>query len=436
MSNVLKISRIRALKRDVTLWAKVKILTFRWRHRSAVATSGRGSGPVKHLLILPSDPWTLVGAKGDEAMMRAVVDQLAAAEPEFKVTVAIATDQAATAARQLGFESICVWNEPWNLDETMERLLSIGADTVVVLGADVLDGYYSPLTAARLLATADLLVRHGLRGALLGFSFNNAPYHQLKKVFDGLCDRLVINVRDGVSLGRFRKFSSAHARLVTDSAFMLRADEASCRVAAVAEWVRTRRANGDKVIGFNIHPSLIRHADRAQVTELVKVTAMALENLTLSHQVSLLLISHDYREIGGDDLCLAPIYSELEKRLKERVFYPRDRMSAAELKGVAGLADGVVTGRMHLAIASLGMGVPVAALTYQDKFQGLFEHFRLPESLLLGPEDIVRHEKLSAMLQSFVTQLPQLQNAVAHALPHVTQAARANLHGLLRDLPS
>lgn len=426
---------VTALKNRVRLWVAVKVLTMRWIRESRRTAECQLTGSVKHLLILPSDPWTLVGSKGDEAMMRAVVQQLLAVEPQLKVTVVTATDEANSAARQLGFESVNAWSEPWNLKDTVTRLISLRPDAMVTLGADVMDGYYSPLSSLRLLATADLLVRRGVRGALLGFSFNETPNRQLKYVFDRVCVRLAVNVRDGISFERFRKFSSASALLVADAAFMLDADERSSRVLEIAAWVKRRRANGDIVIAFNIHPMLIRQASDVDVKTLTDSAIEALERFTQSRPVSLLFLAHDYRVRDGDDVCLEPVHLALQNTLEERILYPRNKMCAAELKAISGLVDGVVTGRMHLAIASLGMGVPVAALTYQDKFHGLFDHFGLPSSLLLKPQDAMRPEMLFALLGRFVAQLPQLRETVATALPRVRTASRKNLRGLLPNFP-
>ena len=43
---------------------------------------------------------------------------------------------------------------------------------------------------------------------------------------------------------------------------------------------------------------------------------------------------------------------------------------------------------MHLAIASLGMGVPVGCITYQGKFQGLIEGFFDLYDVCIKPEDV------------------------------------------------
>ncbi|MDR0242655.1 MAG: polysaccharide pyruvyl transferase family protein [Burkholderia sp.] len=427
-------SKLADLKQRLRVWLYVTRLTMQWRREAARRAADDAAAPGAHLLVLPCDPWTLVGSKGDEAMLRAVVERLRVANGALKVSVVTATPEAADAATRLGFQAVDAWREPWRLMDTVERLAALRPSAVVVIGADVMDGYYSPMTSLRLLATADLLVRRGVAGTILGFSFNRRPYRQLRHAFDQIDARLLVNVRDGVSLDRFRRFSSAPAELVADSAFMLQPDDASECVRRTASWVESRRAAGDVVIAFNLHPMLIRQASDADIAALVASAQEALLGLAARHRVSIVLLSHDYRGRDGDDTCLEPLHDALAATMSDRLCYPRARMSAAELKAISGQVDGVVTGRMHLAIASLGMGVPVAALTYQDKFQGLFSHFGLPDTFLLKPDEAMRATRLAAVLDRFVSELPQLRDQVHAALPRVKEASCRNLRGVIQAI--
>ena len=87
---------------------------------------------------------------------------------------------------------------------------------------------------------------------------------------------------------------------------------------------------------------------------------------------------------------------------------------------------------MHLAIASLGQGVPAACFPYQDKFEGLMVHFNQPESLLLSPEDALAEGRLAAFIDHFIAQLPACRATVAKLLPRVMDAAALNMAPLLR----
>ena len=133
---------------------------------------------------------------------------------------------------------------------------------------------------------------------------------------------------------------------------------------------------------------------------------------------------------NSDDVWLAIVHQRLEPLFPGRLRYPKDRFSAAELKQLAGNCSGVVTGRMHLAIAALGGGVPVAAITYQDKFAGLFEHFGIASEFLVSPGEVAQGKRFEDMLRGFVDELPALQAAVANKLPGVFALARKNLESI------
>jgi polysaccharide pyruvyl transferase WcaK-like protein len=55
-----------------------------------------------------------------------------------------------------------------------------------------------------------------------------------------------------------------------------------------------------------------------------------------------------------------------------------------EIKALSGQVDLVLTGRMHLAIAALGMGTPAFCTVYQGKFEGLMQMFEL-EGMTITP---------------------------------------------------
>lgn len=415
--------KLRAQYRD---WKQLRGMR---RAVDAYRPATRAALTLRRLVVLPSDPWTLVGAKGDEAMMQAVVARLRQQNPALEVAVVTATPQAEAAAGALGFASLPAWLCP--MDEGIRLIEAFDPDSMVVVGADVMDGYYSPVTTTRMLLMAEAAARRGVRVSILGFSFNTTPSDKVRPAFDNLSAAIAVNVRDRISLERFQRFSRAPSRLVADSAFMLLPDHAAADVRQVIEWAAQRRRAGEWVLGFNVHPMLFRAATPPQIAALIDSAVTALRRLCARKPVSLLLLSHDYRGTDGDHVCLGPIARALQPDLRSRLMYPTQAFSAAQLKALAGCTDGVVTGRMHLAIASLGMERPVAALTYQDKFQGLFAHFDYPQRFLLSPQAAADPEQLAALMEDFFEQLPALSAKVKQWLPQVTAASALNLDGWL-----
>lgn len=392
------------------------------------ADAARPPGALR-LLILPSDPWTLTGAKGDEAMMVAVTTQLRERHPDLQVGVVTATPQARAAAEALGMTAVPGFGRGFAQD--FASLRRFRPDRLLVVGADVMDGYYSPVLTAKLLVLADAMARRGVGAAILGFSFNAQPSRLLRPVFDRLSAAVAVNVRDQVSFDRLRRFTGTPARLVADAAFMLRPASPTPATEAVRTWASARRAAGDRVLGFNIHPMLVRASGAEDIAALARAAADALRRVAVQRAVSILLISHDYRGAQSDDACLAPLHAALAAEMGPRLMYSTRQCSAAELKTIAGEMDAVVTGRMHLAIATLGMGKPVAALTYQDKFQGLLQHFDYPQHYLLAPSGLADGQSLFHMVCRLIDELPVLTARVVERLPAVLAASRRNVEPLL-----
>lgn len=414
-----------SLRRRLGLWR-------RWRRdfgslsrAKAMRTTAASVNGLGRVLLVPCDPWTLIGSRGDEAMLCAAVDHYKALNPDLEVHVLTATSQASLAAKARGWVPHQIWVGRFDFGELMKSISSLAPSVVVLLGADVMDGYYSPGVALRILGIADLCARQGIPTTLLGFSFNKNPYKKLAGVFDDASESLCFNVRDEISLGRFLNFTRHSAQLVADAAFHL-SPFRSGKVSDLSEWLEGQRKSGNKVLGFNAHPMLFKKATPELLKNLVETCIASLSSSVSPSDYSLLMIPHDFRGEGGDGICLRPIYDALLPVFGDRIKLIDDELTAPELKAVAGELDALVTGRMHLAIAALGMGVPVAALTYQDKFQGLFRHFGLPDSLLLAPEQLQGPDALAHMLRGFLADQAKLKQQVGAALPGVKALSARN----------
>lgn len=103
----------------------------------------------KRIFIIPSDPWALQGAKGDEAMMEGAIGRIRRISPDVELAVVTATEQATRLAREKGFTPFLAWKRRFSYQDIVEALESFKPDVTLVLGADVMDGYYSPVNSAR-----------------------------------------------------------------------------------------------------------------------------------------------------------------------------------------------------------------------------------------------------------------------------------------------
>lgn len=411
--------RHRALSRALAEWRQL-----------ARATS---SGPVDPgcLLLVPSDPATLVGARGDEAMMTAVLEGVRVSTPLTKVLVLTATAEASAAARRADMEPLQVWRFDGDIASMVRAIDAHRPARVVAIGADIMDGYYSPGTTLRVLAIADLQRRRGAHVTITGYSFNEHPSPVLAAAFERVNAGVALNLRDPISLDRFRRFCRASPVEVADVAFLLTPDASAPEVADLATWADARRSSGQVVVAINLHPMLVKDASEAQIDALVTRVSQAMAAFSRDRSIAWLLLPHDFRGAQGDDVCLEPVERRLRSEPDVEVRRLHTALSAAQLKAVAACVDGVLTGRMHLAIAALGSGVPVGGFTYQDKFQGLLRHFDLPTDLLLSPAEMLEPQRIETLLARFVDALPALRAQVAAKLPHVRELSARNLEPLL-----
>ncbi len=427
------LGKLREMRRRRYRQARLDGLVREWRAAAARPAPGKtATAPVRRLAVLPADPGTINGSRGDEAMLCSTVQAVKRHRPDLVVGVITDGDAGAEAARSLGFEAIGGWRHDGSLTAPLAAIEAFGADGLAVMGADVMDGYYDLLRSARFALIADVAARRGLRSTMLGFSFNRSPVEDLARLFDLIGPATQVHVRDVPSLERFHRFTRARATLVADSAFLLEPAAANPRLDEVHAWAARRREAGDRVIAFNTHAKLYGIESEQQAAARLVPLAELLAELSTSCKVSWLMLPHDFRPATYDDMCLRPLAAALRGRLGERLMHPPSAWTAPEIKALCGSVDGVATGRMHLAIASLGRGTPVACQTYQDKFQGLFEHFGLPQELLLHDDAALDVHGLGTMLRDFIASLPALRELIQRKLPDVTSLAARNFEVLVR----
>ena len=403
----------------------IEVFNTEWNEAATAPRPHQQRPPFERILLIPPDPGTLVGALGDDAMITSAIETAQARHPGVQVDALTGTDAASDFARCRGITPIQIWQDVNFVSAFQKQLSSTRYDAVAAFGADIMDGYHDFLASAKIVSAVDLASRQGIPSTIFGFSFNGTPDQRLKAVFNRADDRIVFNLRDEVSYARFQDFSSAKSRIVADCAFLLKPLPIESDLEA---WINQQRALGRKVIGLNIHAMLFRDASASQIQAIIDRTAAALERADPA--TAFLFLPHDYRKLFADGICLAPIYDKIASSIGDRVRYLDGVHRAGALKGIAGRLDGVVCARMHLAIAALGMGIPTLCITYQDKFEGLFGHFELPEWLLLSPDAFISGD-LPGALNRFVDETSSLRQLVRERLPPVMALAEENLQTVL-----
>lgn len=390
--------------------------------RPVGAGNQRNKAPV--LVVIPSDPRTLVGARGDEAMLTAVRVEMQRRLPGLTATVLTESEEACKAATALKYSSKRILQ--LDLDDLVQQVLSMAPDFLVVIGADSMDGHYNPLRVVKILAVCDLLAHAGTKVVITGFSFVAKPSGYLRpSFFSKVSKDVLFNVRDNRSLERFQSYCDCSTQLVADVAFLLEPASTTQRFSAVEDWISTCQGRGKLVLGINLHPMLC--ADEQHHARLVEAAAQSIKIISEKCGAQFLLIPHDFREDVGDNRTLERIQALVPAEIAQSVY---GAPTAAELKHLVSKLDGLLTGRMHLAIAALGVGVPVAAVTYAEKFEGLFDHFGFRPSPTISPVACTEGGQLQSFLWDFVSSLSSHRERVQHALPRVRALAEHNLRGL------
>lgn len=141
---------------------------------------------LNRLLIVAGDPITLFGSAGDDAMITATVQNARASNPDVEIDILVDGTNFGDSALQRGFVTVDIFGKPDFIQALAQQFSVRKYDCIVVVGADVMDGYYHPLVSAKLLASADLAAAAGIKNVILGFSFNETPHPALAKFYSSL----------------------------------------------------------------------------------------------------------------------------------------------------------------------------------------------------------------------------------------------------------
>lgn len=384
-----------------------------------------------NIVIIPCDLEYIGGSRGDEAMIMGTIDYYKDKNADSIIYIACFNDNGKTYVNNLGIKNVrpldlsgCAYN----IYKSYKRIVSITPSGVAILGADCMDGYYSDYTSIYLLALHDILSSiSGCKSNLLGFSFNEKANPIVVKAFRRLSDNTEISIRDNVSLKRFVSKTNKKANLTTDVAFLLKPTVNFEGYVQLQNWINKKKKEDIRFIGFNFHPMLKSYSSEMEMKDDAIIVAKNLEYILKENlDIYIVLIPHDNRYRISDTLMLDYIYEFLKRNgVSNRVYYDTNVYHANQIKGLVGLLDGMVTSRMHLAIACLGQGVPVMSASYQGKFEGLFEHFGLSKYYILDSSKFLSND-FNRVFSIFYNELDSLKVRINNAIGMVLEMSRKN----------
>jgi polysaccharide pyruvyl transferase WcaK-like protein/glycosyltransferase involved in cell wall biosynthesis len=378
------------------------------------------------LVLVPAD----YGSLGDEAMVRGLLAYARESIPDWQIDL-LSIYGGEPWPRIAGVRDVltaCPGSYP--LSGWRDRLLAIAAryGAFAALGADVLDGHYSVDESRERLTIARIVAEAGLPTRILGFSINERPADAVLTDLRALSERASLCVRDPVSVRRLAARGIGNLTGVADLAFLMPPAESSPSTREVESWIGAQRASGRRIMIVSLSRLALVEAKGAGAATTLAEFADSIVTLMSTRRTSVLVMPHDLRAgPAGLDHDVA-IAMRLVDLVKARAgddhcasFVPT---TAPDAKRIAGMADLVVTGRMHLAIAALGMTTPVVGIGYQSKFEGLMAHFGRDGAVV----DARRLEGMGLrdVCGEALARAPATRAAVAARLPQVMALARAN----------
>lgn len=386
-----------------------------------------------HCLIVPP---TSTGSLGDEALLSGLTGRLRELGITSITSLSIYTknDQWIDQSKEIDDEIIL----PYFINDLTYshkiRLLAkaINTDYCFVVGADVMDGAYLEKHSLNRVFIAHLLADFGIPTTICGFSFRENAPASIADALSGTPDNLKVMMRDPVSLQRIRNQGVFKAELAADLAFLLRADGSEL-TNNICAWSNKQRSLGKPVIGININhltfPQKPYSASSA-VQTFVNLSAYIAKEL----DAAILFIPHDSRTDHSDWILCNQAMDDL-KTLNDRVeaYCLPECASAHEVKGITKDIDFVISGRMHLIIASLSQGTPACGIEYQGKMLGLFELFGSPELRVTSNDYYENPEAHYRVITDFIKNRAIYRSRIKEHLPAVLALSAKNFSAITTD---
>lgn len=402
--------RILASGRDFTLAALTRA--------ASPARKARGS-----LLVPPAPP----GSLGDEAMVVATLNALA--ERGISGVAMVGPDDGRWSECLGPVESLDVKRLlPARGRQILDPVRRLSRySRLFVLGADVVDGSYGPhANPARALQLLRLAALAGLDCRLLGFSYSSraAPWatDRLRRLPRGV----QLLVRDPRSLARLAPVVGGRARLVADVAFLLEPAGLAERAAAAFAWIAEQRALGRLIVAVNLNSFFV--SDFASPDAMIATYKEALEAVAREAcPIAVLSVGHDRRG-GVSDMTLAERFCEAIAPRIPASCLP-EGVTAGEVRAASALVDLALSGRMHVTIGCMAVGTPVASITYQEKFEGLYEMWGLSD-LWIDRTAAGDPRQLCLLVRRLLARRSEVAETLRSGRGEIVRLARLNFEGV------
>lgn len=378
------------------------------------------------LLIIPSDPYLLTSSVGDQAMIGSIIGYWEKRNPGLELYFATADAPADMAARRFNGHCIRMMGKDISMTRVAQIMQRHRFKIVVLMGADGMDGSYDPSFSAAQLMVLDIAARTGADCYITGFSISKIFHPDVVDIFGKIDSSIHINLRDPLSLERFETETGRKANQVADVAFLLK-PETTPLVQKLIQYINIKKDVGKTTIIVNFHPLLLELTERGNFEELIKCFSSTLIDVSQRINTSIILLSHDNRGESSDFIALKPLYDIIKIYLKDDVIFIEEQLVASEIKALVGSVDMVISGRMHLMIASLGSGTPVLGIDYKDKMEGLLTLLGLDTASLITADAILENpEGCANHIVSYIGDLGTEREKIAQRIGEIKKLSLQN----------
>ncbi len=397
---------------------KSRVQWFRWTLMASIAVNNREANKRSRVLVIPADTAKIEGSLGDQALLVGLGALRHVSELTYVVSESCSNSSMFSSGRFLhAWEGV---GAGWRLGKAIRE-----AKELFVIGADVMDGYYSSAVSRQRIIVAQAFSSAGLPCSIVSFSFNERPSPDVVREFQELNQSVRLCLRDAVSLERFERLVGRKAILVADLAFLMAPVEQSEVVNFVKPWVEREQDTGRKILAVNVNPQVVAHLTSDAERAIAHSLAQACDGLVKSG-VSVVLVPHDFRHNCADLRVMQLVWNAMSLTAQEHSLLIVNTFTAQEIKAVCRLFDMVFSARMHLAIGALAMEIPVCGMQYQGKFEGLFMHFEFGADIFISPEDALDPKRLADFLSNQLEQALRYREQIRYRLPVVREMAKLN----------
>lgn len=364
-----------------------------------------------------------VGSVGDQAMLEVMREQLTLRK--IKPTFVYMAGWRASPLR--ADAPVIILKDARNLSPQFCRVIA-KSGSMVAIGADVIDGAYGPSLPAQWIGKLSRARQAGVRVGIINFSFSPAAKPQVCELLR-TAEGFTFTPRDPVSLKRFAQATGQSATQSADLAFLLTPELRAPSARQANRWLVARKAAGDTILFVNLSGHTLSRMDGDGVAVMEDVLR---QWLRASPARSIFLVPHDFRPAPvGDVEVLERLCSPLAAEFPDRVAMIHPPFDAWDVKALCGQADLAITGRMHLAIACLGMGVPVVSVVYVGKFEGVMQHIGLAaEDLLIEPAEALEIDQVLAKIEKVSADQSRLRAIIEARLESVKAMSARNFDWL------